>query len=119
MPSQTGSYKYGYQSEDNHYSAYDFFKDSHAIGRDNLFGEIFSWKPKDENVDLWNDWGKKDIKHDESVIYKYKKDLPEELKCKCGEFAILINEKYYYCQDCSSELEFKEIKKQFLEKGII
>lgn len=116
----SNDYKYGYQNRDNNYSGYDYFIDFHAVGRDNLFGESFIWKLQNKEYNLNYDWKSKELEYDESVVYRYKKDLPEELKCKCEGYAYLSrDETHYYCEYCESELEIKEIKKQFLEKGII
>ena len=99
----------------------EYFIDYSAEHVENLFGEIIPLVIR--NQQFPNQYG--NINQyvaylDSSMVYKYKKNPPKQLKCGCKDKgnAILTNIGYK-CLNCQTLLDVKFIKKQFLELGVI
>lgn len=100
----------------NNLQTFNYFIDRDVEYYDNLFGERFL----ESNHPLHNQYfsNQCNVYLDDSVGYPYKKTVPNQIECSCGEKATLINSYYYYDEN-SLQVPLKEVKKQFLKLGII
>lgn len=94
----------------------NYFIDCDAEFQDNLFGERILRSSNPQNNVYFPDHSI--IYLDNSVVYSYKKTLPNQIECLCGEKASLVKYKYFYDKD-NTEVPHKEVKKQLLRLGVI
>lgn len=119
-----GYYQDNYNRSIFHVGAFptnQYFIDYSAEHIENLFGEIVPLVI--HNQQFPSQYG--NINNyitylDSSMVYKYLKQWPLQLKCECdGKESVSNINGRYECSKCGTILSAKSIKKQFLDKGII